>query len=157
MTSLIVSLLETAKLQGLSQKQLAASAGLPEETLSRLKRKRSVQTDVLERLARCVGLQLALQPAGSPAAPARPQRFQEKYRHLVWSNPEAPASTFIRQALLRPEFSVLLDAAVEFGLPAVQEQWRILQAEGSPEARRAATTTTRMLRNIQDGHDQAAA
>lgn len=157
MTALVLTLLQTAKRQGLSQKQLAALAGLPEETLSRLKRKPSVQTDVLERLARCVGLQLSLQPASYDEAQTTPQRFQQKYKHLVWSNPEASAATFIRQALLKPDYQTLLDAALEFGLDALDEQWRILQAENAPAAKRAAPTTQRMLDNLRHGYQQAAA
>lgn len=83
--------------------------------------------------------------------------FQEKYKALVWANPKAPPEVFVRKALLCPDFSVLLDAAVEFGLSFVQEQWRVLEAEKSKDAVRASPTTTRMLRNLADGYQQACA
>ncbi|MEN9886569.1 MAG: hypothetical protein RL758_1147 [Pseudomonadota bacterium] len=151
MSALVSTLFDAAHSQGLSQKQWAERLGMPPETLSRLKRKKSVQSDVLERLARSVGLALTLTPA------PKTQPFREKYKNLVWSNPNASPEVFLRQALLRPEFTVLLDAALEFGLPALLEQWRVLQAETTPEALRAAPTTSRMLRNLQDGQRQAAA
>lgn len=81
--------------------------------------------------------------------------FKEKYRALVWSNPDAPAEVFIRKALLRADFDAILDAAVEFGLPAIQAQWVALEQSGDPEVLRAASTTTRILKNIADGHQQA--
>lgn len=149
MNPLVIQILDAARHLGLSQKDLAQRVGLPEETISRLKRKASVRTDVLERLAHAVGLSIALTPQN--------KTFQEKHKTLVWSNPKAPPEVFVRKALLRPHFSILLDAAVEFGLPFVQEQWRALEAEQSKEAARASPTTTRMLRNLTDGYQQARA
>ena len=179
MNPLVAAILAEAAARGISQKSLAASAGIPEETLSRMKRKPSVRSEALERLAKSAGLRLALLPASSAskdedlepvniektlttasgtgaAAPAR-TGFRQKYRKLVWSNPEAPAEVFVRQALLKPDFSVLLDAATEFGLDFVDQQWTLLQAEASHEAVRATPVTQRMLRNIRHGYEQAAA
>ena len=179
MNTLVAVILAEAAARGISQKSLAASAGIPEETLSRMKRKPSVRSEALERLAKCAGLRLALLPASSAlkgedlepvsiektltrasgasvAAPAR-TGFRQKYRKLVWSNPEAPAEVFVRQALLKPDFSVLLDAATEFGLDFVDQQWTLLQAEASQAAMRAAPVTQRMLRNIRHGYEQAGA
>lgn len=81
--------------------------------------------------------------------------FKEKYRALVWSNPDAPVEVFIRKALLRADFAVILDAAVEFGLAAVQAQWIALEESGEPEVLRAASVTSRILKNISDGYQQA--
>lgn len=179
MNTLVAAILAEVAARGISQKSLAASAGIPEETLSRMKRKPSVRSEALERLAKSAGLRLALLPASSAsrdedlepvniektlttasgtsaAAPLR-TGFRQKYRKLVWSNPEAPAEVFVRQALLKPDFSVLLDAATEFGLDFVDQQWTLLQAEASQEAVRATPVTQRMLRNIRHGYEQAAA
>lgn len=147
MNQLVAQILDTARSRGLSQKDLALRASVPEETLSRLKGKADVRTDVLERLANVVGLTVSLSSKG--------KTFQEKYRTLVASNPGAPPEVFVRKALLHPDFSVLLDAALAFGLPMLNEQWGILEAEKSPEATRAAPAAKRMLRNISDGYNQA--
>lgn len=162
MQTLISTIIDQAAAKGISQKALAASAGVPPETLSRMKRKPSVRSQALERLAKGAGLRLTLVDAGaagarasSQSAPVAPLPFKQKYRQLVWSNPDAPAEVFVRQALLKPDFSVLLDAATEFGLAFVDEQWAVLVAEGSKEAVRALAVTGRTLRNIRYGFEQA--
>ena len=170
MSKLITAIVNSAALQGISQKALAMRAGIAEASLSRMKRKPSVSSSALERLASSAGLRLALlpatpattRPAIAPLADALPahtaaQRFAEKHRQLAWSNPEAAPDVLLRQALTRPDFSVLLDAATAFGLDAVEQQWQALQAEASPEALRAQLGTTRMLRNIRHGYEQASA
>lgn len=171
MQSLINTIINQAAAKGISQKALAASAGVPPETLSRMKRRPSVRAGVLERLALGAGLRLALvgvadadlaRPAAQPRLPPPPNSpvvsplpFTQKYRQLVWSNPDAPAEVFVRQALLKPDFSVLLDAATEFGLDFVDAQWAVLMTEGSKEAVRARPATERTLRNIRGGYEQA--
>lgn len=176
MQSLISTIINQAAANGISQKALAARAGVPPETLSRMKRRPSVRAGALERLALGAGLRLALvdaglgagvadvglsraatQPSSSPTPlPAHSTLpFAQKYRQLVWSNPDAPAEVFVRQALLKPDFSVLLDAAIEFGLDFVDAQWAVLMAEGSKEAARAKLATERTLRNIRGGYEQA--
>lgn len=147
---LLTTILKTGRTQGLSQKVVAARAGVPEETLSRMKGRSTVKSDVLQKLAGVVGLQLALvpRPSGTPkASPAR-QPFTQKYKALVWSNQNAPAEIFIRKALLRPDFTVLLDAAEEFGVPKLKKEWQVLEDEGTPEAQRAAPVTKRMLTHM---------
>lgn len=171
MQSLINTIINQAAAEGISQKALAARAGVPPETLSRMKRRPSVRAGVLERLALGAGLRLALvgvadadlaRPVVQPQMPSPPNSpvvsplpFTQKYRQLAWSNPDAPAEVFVRQALLKPDFSVLLDAATEFGLDFVDAQWAVLMAEGSKEAVRARPATERTLRNIRGGYEQA--
>ena len=172
MEILLTTIIKQAAAKGISQKALAASAGIPQETLSRMKRKPSVRAQALERLAKGAGLRLTLVDAGAASvglagappttdkadtasALISPLPFKQKYRQLVWSNPDAPAEVFVRQALLKPDFSVLLDAATEFGLAFVDEQWAVLVAEGSKEAVRALPATGRTLRNIRYGYEQA--
>ena len=56
---------------------------------------------------------------------------------LVWSNPNASDDVLITAALLRPNFHLLLDIAVHFGLDRLKNQWRELKDGGeerqSPE------------------------
>ena len=169
MQALINTIIKQAAAKGISQKALAARAGVPQETLSRMKRRPSVRAGALERLALGAGLRLALvtdvdlapsavQPRMAShlnSAVASPLPFTQKYRQLVWSNPGAPAEVFVRQALLKPDFSVLLDAATEYGLDFVDAQWAVLMAEGGKEAVRARSATERTLRNIRGGYEQA--
>lgn len=171
MQALINAIIKQAAAKGISQKALAARAGVPQETLSRMKRRPSVRAGALERLALGAGLRLALvtdvdvdlapsavQPRMAlplNSAVASPLPFTQKYRQLVWSNPGAPAEVFVRQALLKPDFSVLLDAATEYGLDFVDAQWAVLMAEGGKEAVRARSATERTLRNIRGGYEQA--
>lgn len=83
--------------------------------------------------------------------------FWEKHRGLVWSNPEAGDSAHIRAALMRPQFSQLLEIAVEFGLKRVRDEWEILQAEPTPEVARARPVVERILQHIEKGFARVAA
>jgi hypothetical protein len=83
--------------------------------------------------------------------------FWQRHPGLVWSNPEADDSAFIGAALLRPRFSRLLDIAAEFGVERLQHEWALLQAEATPEARRAAATVERILSHIEKGFALVAA
>lgn len=88
---------------------------------------------------------------------ARHARFWRRHPGLVWSAPDADDSVFLRAALLRPRFDRLLDAAAEFGLRRLRAEWKILEQEDTPEARRAAAPVERILRNIAKGFARAAA
>ena len=52
------------------------------------------------------------------------QDFWKRHPGLVWSNPEAPDSAYIRAALLRPRFGRLLDIALEFGVEQLRREWQ---------------------------------
>lgn len=163
-TAIFRDILAAAAELGLTQKQLAAAAGVRAETLSRAKKRGSLQLPLAEALARAVGAELVLRrPAGRHAVatvaapPAPPPGFRERYRALLWSNPDAPDEVLLRRALVRPGFRMLLDAAVEFGLPRLQREWDELLAADDPEALRARAVTEQLLRNIQDGFALASA
>ena len=88
---------------------------------------------------------------------ANRRAFWLRHPGLVWSNPEADDSAFICAALLRPRFSRLLDIAAEFGVERLQREWALLQAEETPEARRAEAAVERILSHIEKGFSLAAA
>jgi len=46
---------------------------------------------------------------------------------LVWSNPDASDSVMIMQALLQPDFHLLLDIAARFGLGRLKDEWAALR------------------------------
>lgn len=81
-------------------------------------------------------------------------RFWQKHPGLVWSNPAADDSVYIRAALLRPRFSRLLEIALEFGLERVRAEWKTLA--GLPEALSAAKPVERILGHIEEGFRLAA-
>ncbi len=63
-------------------------------------------------------------------SPARDDAFWRAHHGvgLVWSNPRASDSVMIAQALLQPNFHLLLDIAVHFGLDRLRDEWAGLQA-----------------------------
>lgn len=81
--------------------------------------------------------------------------FASRHPELVWSNRQAEAPVWIRAALLKPRFHILLDAARCFGLDKVKEEWQVLVTENTLEASRVATDVDRMLRNIEWGFRNA--
>lgn len=85
----------------------------------------------------------------SPAAPPRKQAHsRERYRSLVWSNPAADDSTFIRAALRSAKAVVLADFARDFGLARLQQEWTAIK--DTPAGRRLAGDVERILGHI--GH-----
>ncbi|NDP59683.1 MAG: hypothetical protein GZ090_10030 [Oxalobacteraceae bacterium] len=100
-------------------------------------------------------LTMPRQPDDTPSESAI--AFRTRHRSLVWSNPNASDTIFIRHALLQPRFTVLLDAAVAFGMDVLYAEWNSLLADDGEEVRRATPVTQRMLNNIQNGYEQATA
>jgi len=86
----------------------------------------------------------------------RRQEFWKKHPGLVWSNPEAGDTVYIRAALLRLRFDRVLDIAVEFGLERLRVEWSTLLRENTPEARRASDCVERILINIEKGFSSVA-
>ena len=59
-SDIIKKIIETAKTQDISQGELAARAGIRQETLSRAKKNSSLSFKTVEQLAKIVGLKLKL-------------------------------------------------------------------------------------------------
>jgi 16S rRNA U1498 N3-methylase RsmE len=89
--------------------------------------------------------------------PLAQTEFWKNFPGLVWSNPKADDAVYIRAALLKGRFDVLLPIAVEFGIERIVTEWTILLEENSPETQRAKTVVERILNNIQKGFQIAAA
>jgi len=164
--SLIDEILRTAAQKNLSQKELAARAHLSEEALSRMKKRGSARLSAVERLAEAAGMRVAIVPAAQSdvstasaanlSTPAnKATRFRDRHPELVWSNRGADDAIYIRRALVDPRFTTLLDAAREFGVDRLEREWQVLAATPSAEVRRAQQATTRILRNIRRGYEQA--
>lgn len=77
------------------------------------------------------------------------QQFEStrsEYRSLVWANPQADDSTFIRAALQKPKIVVLADIARDYGLERVVAEWGALKE--TPAGRKVAPDVTRMLKHL---------
>ena len=48
---------------------------------------------------------------------------------LVWSNPDASDDVMIDNALLKPNFHLLLAIAVRFGLDRLEQRWLLLNSD----------------------------
>jgi hypothetical protein len=82
--------------------------------------------------------------------------FWNKHPGLVWSNPDANDSAYIRSGLVQPRFGRLIEIAVEFGLERVRQEWTVLRLEDTPEVARAAPAVERILNNIEKGFSRVA-
>lgn len=159
--ALLDTVLRTAQDHGLDQSQLARRAGLRAETLSRAKRRGTIDLSSLQALAEAVDLRLALIPnAGKPSAPAdigAPLTLREPPPRsplaapqwgLAWSNPEVSDEVLIRKALSHGNFDLILEAVAAHGLEPVRRQWAQV-ARTLPL--RARKEVERKLRNIEKG------
>lgn len=157
--SLIESVLQAARTQGMDQCALAERAGLRPETVSRAKRRGTLDLSSLQALARVVGLELALQPGQrygalppSPPPVARSPLAEPQWG-LAWSNPDAPADALVRNALAHGRFDLLLQAVIGHGLDSVLQQWQQVAPTLPARARREVQ---RKLDNIEKGWTDAA-
>jgi transcriptional regulator with XRE-family HTH domain len=156
--TLIGQIISAAHARGINQKDLAARAGVPQETLSRAKKRGSARLDVVEALAHAANVRIGLvSGTQTPLRLPRPPdtSFRERHHWLAWTNPNASNDILLRRALVNPEFRTLLDAATEFGVEKITREWEILKAEGDDETLRATPVTDRILRNISNGYQQA--
>lgn len=163
-SSLLTTVLQTAKLQGLDQVRLAERAGLRAETISRAKRRGSIDLSSLNALAAAVGLRLALVSDASASKavgealtlrePAPRSPLAHPKWGLAWSNPNASHEALIHNALLHGNYDLLLQAVLGHGLAAVKRQW---QHAAPLLPARARQEVERKLHNIEKGLTDAAA
>jgi len=78
-------------------------------------------------------------------------QFWQKHPGLVWSNPDAADSVYIRAALLRPRFGRLLEIALEFGFERVRAEWAELMDDPRCQTERVRNSVERILNNIEKG------
>ena len=81
--------------------------------------------------------------------------FWSRQPLLVWSNPLASDSVYIRAALLKPHFDTLLKIAVKFGLDRLQKEWMILRDDRMEQTMTVMPTVERVLTNIEEGFKRA--
>jgi hypothetical protein len=153
-TALLVQALDHATAMGLDQRTLALRSGLSQETISRAKKRGTMDSSTLEKILGSVGLELALRPRVD--LQTRPA-LRDPVRGLAWSNPQVSDEVLINKALLGGGFTVILQAAVEFGLPRIQAQWRALLAGQEAPGVRTRELVNEILDNIEQGFEHAAA
>lgn len=158
--NLVDTLLQAARAQGLDQRQLAERAGLRPETVSRAKRRGTLDLSSLQALAGVVGLELALRPGQrydttppNPSVTVARSPLAEPQWGLAWSNPDAPAEALVRNALAHGRFDLLLQAVIGHGLGTVLAQWQQVAPTLPARARREVQ---RKLDNIEKGWRDAA-
>lgn len=147
----------------MDQTRLAQAAGLAPETISRAKKRGTIDLVTIDALAHAAGLQLGLAPLAKPGkprkataqrAPAVRSPLADPKWGLVWSNAALDDGTLIRNALARGGFIMLLQAVKAHGISEVLAQWNTVRPELKPRAR---AEVERQLRNIQEGISSAQA
>jgi DNA-binding phage protein len=171
--SLLEAVLAAARKVGMDQSKLAEVAGLAPETLSRSKKRRSMEVQTLAALAQAAGLELTIQqketrarvqshtaPALAPRkaeAPANPPLSDPRWG-LSWSSQSPKPEALVRNALKKGNYAPVLQAVLEYGSPFVEEQFRALRETGELQASTdSGEALARMLRNIEKGISRAQA
>ena len=152
-TELLNNILSAAVQQGLDQASLAAHAKGRPETISRAKKRDTVDLKTLQSLARAAGLQLTLEPVNvgdkSTISPLAHPRFG-----LAWSNPNASAEALVCNAIKNGNYHLLLQAAVAHGLGFVQQQLGAMAPTLRPKSHQEVQ---RKIANIEKGFSHAQA
>jgi DNA-binding phage protein len=171
--SLLEAVLAAARRVGMDQSKLAEVAGLAPETLSRSKKRKSMEVQTLAALAQAAGLELAIQQRKTRArvqshpAPSLPPRKAEASANpplsdprwgLSWSSQSPKPEALVRNALKKGNYALVLQAVLEYGGPFVQEQLLALHTTGELQASTdSGEALARMLRNIEKGISRAQA
>ncbi len=154
---LLEQVLASAQQAGMDQAQLARAAGLAPETLSRAKKRGTMDLASIDALAKVAGLQLGLAPVAKPRQmmlkPTRSPLADPKWG-LAWSNSAVDHKTLIRNALAQGGFMLLLEAVKAHGVEEVLAQWSQVKPGLKP---RVQAEVERQLRNIQEGVSSAQA
>lgn len=154
---LLDQILASARQAGLDQAHLAQAAGLAPETLSRAKKRGTMDLASIDALARVTGLQLGLLSTsdrlGTKAAAQRSPLAAPQWG-LSWSNPAVDHETLIRNALAKGSFMLLLEAIKAHGLEEVLAQWAQVKPGLKPQLQ---AEVERQLRNIREGASHAQA
>ncbi len=160
---LLTQVLDAAREAGLDQSRLAHAAGVAPETISRAKKRGTIDLRTLQPLAHAVGLALTL--SGRPAsmsspdvATAKRSSLADPSRGLAWSNAAMSHEALVRNALLKGSYDLVLESVLEHGLPFVRQQWALMMADADVGmSARARADVSRKLLNIERGLSHATA
>jgi DNA-binding phage protein len=171
--SLLEAVLAAARKVGMDQSRLAEVAGLAPETLSRSKKRKSMEVQTLAALAQAAGLELAVQqkkprvrlrghaahaiPLRKAEVPGNPPLSDPRWG-LSWSSQSPKPEALVRNALKKGNYAPVLQAVLEYGSPFVREQLLALRETGELQASTdSGEALARMLRNIEKGISRAQA
>jgi transcriptional regulator with XRE-family HTH domain len=160
---LLSQVIEAARAAQLDQARLAHAAGVAPETISRAKKRGTIDLSTLQALAQAAGLTLtlsgsALAPAVLKEEPARRSSLAAPSRGLAWSNAAISDEALVRNALKKGSFNLVLEAVFEHGLHFVQRQWALMRSDVDVGlSARALADISRKLANIERGLSHAAA
>jgi len=157
---LLEPILVAARRNGMDQSGLARAAGLSPESISRAKRRASMDLATLDSLANAAGMQISIVPKRTrphPQCSESPKGLANPAWGLAWSNPGGITDTaLIRAALRRGNFTAVLEACAIHGLERVKAEWNDMAGHSEQDLSRALTAQiNRILRNIQRGLDHA--
>jgi len=171
--SLLEAVLAAARGVGMDQSTLAEAAGLAPETLSRSKKRKSMEVQTLAALAQAAGLELAVrqkvplpqvqdQTVIALARPEPPTRanppLSDPRWGLSWSSRSPKPEALVRNALKKGNYAPILQAVLEYGSPFVRAQLEALHATGELQASTGSgEALAKMLGNIEKGIHRAQA
>jgi transcriptional regulator with XRE-family HTH domain len=171
--SLLEAVLLAAKKGGMGQSKLAEIAGLAPETLSRSKKRKSMEVQTLAALAQAAGLELTVRekqeqlrfqgqtaiglPSRKLTPPTNPPLSDPRWA-LSWSSRSPKPEALVRNALKKGNYAPVLQAVLEYGSPFVQKQFEALQAAGELKpSSESGDALAKMLLNIEKGIHRAQA
>jgi transcriptional regulator with XRE-family HTH domain len=157
---LLEPILVAARRNGMDQSERAKAAGLSPESISRAKRRASMDLATLDSLADAAGLQISIVPKRTEpqhACSESSKGLADPAWGLAWSNPAGITDTaLIRAALRRGNFTAVLEACAIHGLERVKAEWNDMTDHSEQDPSRALSAQiNRILRNIQRGLDHA--
>lgn len=143
-------ILSARKSKKLSAQNLAEKANITRPTLKRVENGEpgvtfGIYATVLSSLGITDRLAMVFPPAAQETKEAR-----NEHRSLVWANPQADDSTFIRAALQKPKMVVLADIARDYGFECLEQEWLVLKK--TPLGQRLAPDVNRMLRHLRQNY-----
>lgn len=145
---LLNSILATAREAGLDQAALARAARLSPESISRAKRRPSMDLSTLSALADAAGMEIQVVPKQPHPSPLAHPSWG-----LAWSNPDHISTiALIQGALLKGNFALVLEACAAHGLDRVQAEWAALRQDAErPLSPALVAHVNRQLANIAKG------
>lgn len=159
--TLLTTILDRAAERGWEQAELAHHAAIRPETLSRAKKRGTMDLSSLQSLASAVELELALLPSPLPkvateaaVAPTPKSPLAHPTFGLAWSNPDASAAALVTAAIRNGNYHLLLEAVAAHGLAFVQQQFDEVAPVLRPQAQQ---DVQRKLQNIHKGFQLAEA
>ena len=111
----------------LSKREIAQSAGVRPEMLSRLATQNACDTRTLEKLADALGLEIVFQPKQAAAAPSKAQRLGLSLPY-DWSNAEISDIALIRKSIEYANLADLTRLAIQFGIDTLETEARRMPA-----------------------------